>query len=94
MRTQALFDRSCVSLASPGAVPVQRGRSRIATFGRLFEGTDEISLGQTRFSQCRIHHLHHTHHHQTRVSRQGPFNVAELLAPGNKTVSFCQGRST
>jgi len=23
------------------------GRSRIATFGRLFEGTDEISLGQT-----------------------------------------------
>jgi len=26
---------------------MQRGRSRIATFGRLFEGTDEISLGQT-----------------------------------------------
>jgi len=23
------------------------GRSRIATCGRLFEGTDEISLGQT-----------------------------------------------
>jgi hypothetical protein len=23
------------------------GRSRAATFGRLFEGTDEISLGQT-----------------------------------------------
>src|SRR5690349_1517170 len=29
------------------AVPGRPGRSRIATCGRLFEGTDENSLGQT-----------------------------------------------
>jgi hypothetical protein len=38
---------SSVSLASRRGLPWFRGRSRIATCGRLFEGTDEISLGQT-----------------------------------------------
>ncbi len=90
MRTQARFVRSCVSLASPGAVPVQRGRSRIATFGRLFEGTDEISLGQTTRGgpfECLIRHSIHDRptHLQDRLA-----NVAELLARRTKTVSFWQ----
>jgi hypothetical protein len=41
------FVRTFVLLASPGAGPGTPGRCRIATYGRLFEGTDEISLGQT-----------------------------------------------
>lgn len=36
-----------------GAVPGGPGRSRIATYGRLFEGTDEFSLGQTCSSGLR-----------------------------------------
>ena len=38
---------SSVSLANRRGLPNLVGRSRIATCGRLFEGTDEISLGQT-----------------------------------------------
>ena len=38
---------SSVSLANRRGLQNLVGRSRIATFGRLFEGTDEISLGQT-----------------------------------------------
>jgi hypothetical protein len=38
---------SSVSLASRRGLQSFLGRSRIATCGRLFEGTDEISLGQT-----------------------------------------------
>ena len=34
-------------LLAPAREPDDPSRSRIATFGRLFEGTDEISLGQT-----------------------------------------------
>jgi len=34
-------------LLAPARKPDDPSRSRIATFGRLFEGTDEISLGQT-----------------------------------------------
>src|ERR1700722_13060158 len=38
---------SSVSLANRRGLQRLLGRSRIATCGRLFEGTDEISLGQT-----------------------------------------------
>ena len=38
---------SSVSLANRRGLQKILVRSRIATFGRLFEGTDEISLGQT-----------------------------------------------
>ena len=78
-------------LLAPAREPEHPGRSRIATFGRLFEGTDEISLGQTAFSRRRIHLVPHIVTHRTRQPPERPFNVAELLAPGNKPVSFCQG---
>jgi hypothetical protein len=92
VRTQARFDRSCVLLASPGAVPVQRGRSRIATFGRLFEGTDEISLGQTSLPDGQTLYSRHSRHALRRAADQAAENVAERLALGEKTVSFCQCR--
>jgi len=38
---------SSVLLANRRGLQNLLGRSRIATCGRLFEGTDEISLGQT-----------------------------------------------
>lgn len=39
---------SSIGLAKqPARSPAGAGRSRIATCGRLFEGTDENSLGQT-----------------------------------------------
>jgi hypothetical protein len=38
---------SSVLLANRRGLQKLLGRSRIATCGRLFEGTDEISLGQT-----------------------------------------------
>jgi hypothetical protein len=90
VRTQARFDRSCVLLASPGAVPVQRGRSRIATFGRLFEGTDEISLGQTTAIRPSRHLIRHSIHDLPAHRQDGAVNVAELLARRTKTVSFWQ----
>jgi hypothetical protein len=90
VRTQARFDRSCVLLASPGAVPVQRGRSRIATFGRLFEGTDEISLGQTTRDGPFGCLIRHSFHERPRHLQDRPVNVAELLARRTKTVSFWQ----
>jgi hypothetical protein len=44
---------SCVSLANRRGLQRFLGRSRIATCGRLFEGTDEISLGQTSPERAR-----------------------------------------
>src|SRR5690242_1594735 len=89
-----------------GAVPDGAGRSRIATCGRLFEGTDEISLGQTCSPATAAvrptitgpwHRLLRGQHRPRSASIHAscdplPVNVAELLAPGEKTVSFWQGR--
>ena len=44
----------------PARSPVAPGRSRITTCGRLFEGTDEISLGQTYGQRPDHCHRHHT----------------------------------
>lgn len=85
-----LILRSSRSLA-PARKTRHPSRSRIATFGRLFEGTDEISLGQTCFSPSFIHHSFHTRHRPARLPWGRSANVAELLALGNKTVNFCQG---
>lgn len=92
VETQARFIRSCITLASPGAVPLQRGRSRAATFGRLFEGTDEISLGQTTLIRSPLSLIRHNFNGRQTHFQDGPANVAELLAHGMKTVSFWQCR--
>src|SRR4051812_44464564 len=87
--SRGTYASSC--LLAPARKPDDPSRSRVAAFGRLFEGTDEISLGQTRFSRSRIRLIVHMRHHPTPDSLEGLINVAELLAPGNKPVSFCQG---
>ena len=46
---RGLARSSC--LLAPARFPGNPGRCRAATCGRLFEGTDEISLGQTCFSR-------------------------------------------
>ena len=50
---------SSVSLANRRGLQKLLGRSRIATCGRLFEGTDEISLGQTSFDRRAKRHKRH-----------------------------------
>ena len=52
---------SSVSLANRRG-PQGLGRSRIATFGRLFEGTDENSPGQTWYHCVAKLNFHHTRH--------------------------------
>ena len=90
---------SSVSRASRRGLQRFLGRSRIATCGRLFEGTDEISLGQT--SPARIRAATERLTTATTANHFGdppskprtiPNNVAERLAPAEKTVSFCQCR--
>ena len=66
------------------------GRSRIATFERLFEGTDEISLGQTCSGSAETVDNRTNRHVVSRAEKSLTVNVAERLAPGQKTVSFCQ----
>ena len=83
---------SSVSLANRRVLQRSLGRSRIATFGRLFEGTDEISLGQTSLSDGRTVYSRHSRHGVSRAANQPAENVAERLAPAAKTVSFCQCR--
>jgi hypothetical protein len=83
---------SSVLLASRRGLQKLLGRSRIATFGRLFEGTDEISLGQTSHCRCANRHKCHTGHASKRGKKLAPRNVAEWLELGQKTVSFCQCR--
>jgi len=92
-----------------GAAPVSSGeiipntpsRSRIATYGRLFEGTDEICLGQTwpgplipRLSPVSSGHKNHTSYQLCPSCKEAVDNVAERLALREKTVSFWQCRST
>lgn len=103
-RPHEAFGRLCVSVVT-GAGP---GRmSRIAavspTFGRLFEGTDEASPGQTCSRATAPHpegrsrpgpnpssilHCFHTRHGARRNLIGSPANVAEWLALARKTVSF------
>jgi hypothetical protein len=83
---------SSVSLANRRGHQKLLGRSRTATFGRLFEGTDEISLGQTSLGAAGMLDKSHSRH-APRTPQNIPMrNVAERLAPGQKTVSFCQCR--
>ncbi len=68
-------------------------RSRFATFGRLFEGTDEISLGQTSADAPGNVDISHSSHRPAVAKKSPPGNVAERLALTQKTVSFWQCRS-
>ena len=71
------------------------GRSRIATCGRLFEGTDENSLVKPRptgSASRRPVHNHHSRHAVSAPAIKAANNVAERLAPAKKTVNFCQCR--
>ena len=83
---------SCVSLASRRGLRQFPDRCRIATFGRLFEGTDEISLGQTWPGSGETVDSSHNRHVFAEPVNQPTPNVAERLAPAQKTVSFCQCR--
>jgi hypothetical protein len=83
---------SSVSLANRRGHQKLLGRSRIATFGRLFEGTDEISLGQTSLDPAAILDKSHSRHAAGSPANIAAQNVAERLAPAKKTVSFCQCR--
>ena len=84
---------SSVSLANRRGLQTILGRSRFATFGRLFEGTDEIYLGQTSAGGPRHVDISHTSHRAYVAENSAPGNVAERLALRRKTVSFCQCRS-
>lgn len=89
--TQLPLVSSSILLA--GAVPDRcPGRSRIASYGRLFEGTEEISLGQTWPNDRVDSHICNTRHRRPTAENIRPCNVAERLAPAKKTVSFCQCR--
>jgi hypothetical protein len=85
------YERSSRLLA-PARNPGTPGRCRIATCGRLFEGTDEISLGQTYPNGSAPDLIRHTVHPRRAEAKLGPRNVAELLAPATKTVNFWQCR--
>ena len=84
---------SFVSLASRRGLRETPDRSRVATFGRLFEGTDEISLGQTSASGLPNVDISHSSHRPGVAKKSPPGNVAERLALRQKTVSFWQCRS-
>jgi hypothetical protein len=83
---------SSVSLANRRGLQRLLGRSRIATFERLFEGTDENSLGQTSPGDARMLDKRHNRHAPRTRANLPTGNVAERLAPEQKTVSFCQCR--
>jgi hypothetical protein len=90
--TQLPLISSSVSLASRRGLQPFLGRSRIATCGRLFEGTDEIWLGQTCLRPVRMVDSRHSRHAVRQPTEEAAGNVAERLAPAQKTVSFCQCR--
>lgn len=87
-----------------GAAPLRfsrepPSRSRIATCGRLFEGTDEICLGQTWPDPLAVGpnsaspgNKSHTSHQLCLACEEPVGNVAERLALREKTVSFSQCR--
>jgi hypothetical protein len=83
---------SSISRANRRVLQRSLGRSRIATCGRLFEGTDEISLGQTSLSDGQMVYKRHSRHGVLRAANEPAKNVAERLALAQKTVSFCQCR--
>ena len=66
------------------------------TFGRLFEGTDVTSPGQTALSypgdSARISWCHNRHTRTAITGNSLQSNVAERLAAAGKAVSFCQSR--
>ena len=84
---------SSVLLANRRGLQRILGRSRAATFGRLFEGTDEISLGQTSADRGRKVDISHSSHGPPGATKLPAVNVAERLALRQKTVSFWQCRS-
>ena len=62
MGTRLPLVSSSVSLANRRGLQKLLGRSRIATCGRLFEGTDEISLGQTTVDRREKVDISHSRH--------------------------------
>lgn len=82
---------SCVLRASRRGLRLP-DRSRIATCGRLFEGTDEISLGQTSPLDRRFVDIRHILHRDVASTKMKSPNVVERLALREKTVSFWQCR--
>jgi hypothetical protein len=91
---------SSVLLANRRGLQRILGRSRIATFGRLFEGTDEISLGQTSLQRCAKRHNRHSSHASQRgnnlpprMLQNGWHSERKLLASAN-AVSITKRRQT
>jgi hypothetical protein len=91
-RGDAIAVGKLVRLANRRGLQKLLGRSRIATCGRLFEGTDEIYLGQTSSDPRAKLHNRHISPVPPPGKKTPPKNVAERLAPDEKTVSFCQCR--
>jgi len=91
---------SSVSLANRRGLQKILVRSRIATFGRLFEGTDEISLGQTSSDRRANHHNRHIspalrrgENLLPRMLQNGWHSERKLLASSN-AVSITKRRQT
>ena len=90
--TRSPLVSSSVSLASRRGLQKILVRSRIATFGRLFEGTDEISLGQTSVRALARNRSHrHSSHRASAMPKISPRAMLQngwhsdrkLLASGN-----------
>jgi hypothetical protein len=88
--TRSPLVSSVVSLTNRRGLRVDPDRSRVATFGRLFEGTDEISLGQTSADGLGNVDISHSSHRPGVAKNYPQGNVAERLALRQKTVSFWQ----
>lgn len=85
---------SFVSLANRrGLRMTYPDRSRVTACGRLFEGTDEISEGQTHCSGPAKGPIRHSRNRVALALNLLTGNVAERLALRKKTVSFWQCRS-
>lgn len=107
LRARLRFDRRVVLLLLAGAVPKWCWVAAVSpTFGRLFEGTDQPSPGQTwpaatqpRPAGTEISHSAPASHsgqltYRAEASPSHPkrpdWSTAERLAAARKTVSFCQ----
>jgi hypothetical protein len=85
---------SSSSRSLPARSPIESpDRSRAATYGRLFEGTDEISEGQTYDRRPVTGLIRHSCHRAGVARNLVPGNVSERLAEAQKTVNFWQCRS-
>jgi len=95
-RTNATAVGKLWSRSLTGAVPRNPVAAVSPTFGRLFEGTDVTSPGQTALScpadDAQIYCCHNRHAGTPATDNPLRCNVAERLAAARKAVSFCQSR--